>query len=180
VRTPVEKKIGLSGKGLKFGIVVSRFNPRVTEKLLEGAVEGLKECGTEEKHILIFEVPGAFEIPQAAARVIQCRIVDALICLGAVIRGDTPHFDYICSEASRGIMEVGLKTGVPVLFGVLTVDHLKQALRRSEGKDNKGREAALSAVEMASLFRFLDRPIHSVIKPTDPKVGKSDRKIKKR
>ncbi|MBI1820851.1 MAG: 6,7-dimethyl-8-ribityllumazine synthase [Nitrospirae bacterium] len=153
MRVPVKKPEALKGGKLTFAVIVSRFNPEITGRLLKGAMAGLKECQVDEKNIVVFEVPGAFEIPQAAAQVAKYRKVDAVICLGAVIRGETPHFEYISSETSRGIMEAGTKTGVPVLFGVLTVNSLQQAMKRAIGKNNKGREAALSAVEMAQLFK---------------------------
>ncbi|MHB8482452.1 MAG: 6,7-dimethyl-8-ribityllumazine synthase [Nitrospiria bacterium] len=153
MRVPVKKQVGLTGKKSKFAIIVSRFNPKITGKLLRGAMTGLKECQVDEKNIMVLEVPGAFEIPQAAARVVKYRKVDAVICLGAVIRGETPHFEYISSETARGIMEIGIKTGIPVLFGVLTVNRLQQAVKRTIGKNNKGRETAFSAVEMVELFK---------------------------
>lgn len=155
MRIAVEKKEGLEGKRLKFAIVVSRFNPRITEKLLEGALLGLEECQVPEKNIRILEVPGAFEIPQAASRIAKSHRVDAVICLGAVIRGGTPHFEYISGETARGIMDAGLQIGIPFIFGVLTVDNVKQAVVRSSGRGNKGREAALAAVEMAQLFKSI-------------------------
>ena len=153
MRIAIEKQEGLEGKKLRFAIVVSRFNPRITGKLLEGARLGLGECQVPEKNIRILEVPGAFEIPQAAAWIAKYHQVDAVICIGAVIRGGTPHFEYISTETARGIMDAGLKSGIPFIFGVLTVNNLKQAVARSSGRDNKGREAALAAVEMALLFK---------------------------
>ena len=138
-------------------MIVSRFNPTVTRGLLEGALSGLKETRAEEKNIEVIEVPGAFEIPQTAARVVKSRKVDAVIALGAVIRGETSHFEYISAETSRGAMQVALQSGVPLLFGVLTVNTMEQALQRATGANNKGREAALGAVEMALLFRRLKK-----------------------
>jgi len=153
LRIEIEKKKNLSGKGLKFALVVSRFNSAITQKLREGAVRALEECGVGPKQVVQVEVPGAFEIPQAAAAVIRNRRVDGVICLGAVIRGDTPHFEYISAETARGIMNVGISTGIPCIFGVLTVDHMRQANERTTGRNNKGREAALAAVEMAVLIK---------------------------
>ncbi len=157
MRIAVEKQEGLEGKKLKFAVVVSRFNPRITGKLLEGTLRGLEECQVPKKNIRIVEVPGAFEIPQAASRIVKFHQVDAVICLGAVIRGGTPHFEYISTETARGIMDAGLQSGIPFIFGVLTVNNLKQAVVRSSGRDNKGREAALAAVEMALLFKRIKR-----------------------
>jgi 6,7-dimethyl-8-ribityllumazine synthase len=153
LRIAVEKQDGLEGKKLKFAIVISRFNPRITGKLLEGSLRGLEECQVQKENIRIVEVPGAFEIPQAAARIVKFHQVDAVICLGAVIRGGTPHFEYISTETARGIMAAGLQSAIPFIFGVLTVDNVKQAVGRSSGRNNKGREAALAAVEMALLFK---------------------------
>ncbi len=134
-----------NAKGLRFGIVVSRFNDFVTSKLLSGALSAFKE---------VVRVPGAFEIPQAAKKLCSSREFDAIICLGAVIKGDTPHFDFISAETSRGVGQIGLEFNIPVLFGVLTTNNLEQAVARS-GSDssNKGRETALAAVEMANLFK---------------------------
>ena len=157
MRIAIEKKEGLEGKKLKFAVVVSRFNPRITRKLLEGALLGLDECQVPKKNIRILEVPGAFEIPQAAAQIAKYRQVDAVICLGAVIRGGTPHFEYISAETARGIMDAGLQSGIPFIFGVLTVNSLRQAVVRTLGRDNKGREAALAAVEMALLFKQIKK-----------------------
>ena len=143
-------------KGLRFGIVVSRFNDFITSNLLTGALEGFKECGVDDTALKIIKVPGAFEIPQAAKKICSSGNFDAIVCLGAVIRGDTPHFDYICAEASRGIGQVGLELDIPVLFGVLTTENLDQAVARSgSGSSNKGRETALAAIEMATLFKKL-------------------------
>jgi len=149
----IKKIIGLDGRKLRIAIVVSRFNSRITGRLLDGAVRGLKSCEVEEKNIRIVEVPGAFELPQVSLLIAKNHKVDAVICLGAVIRGGTPHFEYISAETSRGIMEAGLLLGIPHIFGVLTVNNLRQAMERSSGKNNKGREVAYSAVEMALLFK---------------------------
>jgi 6,7-dimethyl-8-ribityllumazine synthase len=145
-----------SAKGLRFGVVVSRFNDFITSNLLVGTLEGFKESGVDKADLKILKVPGAFEIPQAAKKLCSTGSIDAVVCLGAVIRGETSHFDYICAEASRGIGQVGLEFNIPVLFGVLTTENLEQAIARSgSGASNKGREAALAAVEMATLYKKL-------------------------
>ena len=143
-----------NAEGLRFGIVVSRFNDFVTSKLLSGALETLKKQGAYEDNIEVIRVPGAFEIPQEVKKICSTRDFDAIICLGAVIKGGTPHFEYISAETSRGINQVGLEFNIPVLFGVLTTNDLEQALARS-GPDtsNKGRESAMAAIEMASLYK---------------------------
>ncbi len=144
----------LDARGMKFGIIVSRFNNFVTDRLLEGALDALKGCGGEEKEIDIVRVPGAFEIPLMAQKMAVSGKYDALICLGAVIRGDTPHFDYIAEAASRGIGNVVLEHRIPISFGVLTTNNVEQALARAGTKtENKGYEAALTAIEMANLNR---------------------------
>ena len=144
-----------STKFMNFGIVVSRFNDLITSNLLDGALKGFKESRVNEENLKILKVPGAFEIPQAAKKLCSTGIsIDAVVCLGAVIRGETSHFDYICAEASRGIGQVGLEFNIPVLFGVLTTENLEQAIARSgSGSSNKGRETALAAVEMAKLYK---------------------------
>ena len=145
-----------SAKGLRFGIVISRFNDFITSNLLVGTLEGFKESGVDKADLKILKVPGAFEIPQAAKKLCSTGSIDAVVCLGAVIRGETSHFDYICAEASRGIGQVGLEFNIPVLFGVLTTENLEQAIARSgSGSSNKGRETALAAVEMATLYKKL-------------------------
>jgi len=134
---------------LKVAIVVSQFNSSITEQLLQGALDVLRRIGLIEETIKVIRVPGSFEIPLAAQRLAQKGKVDAIICLGCVIRGETPHFDYICQQVSRGIGEVSLKCDLPVTFGVITADTLEQAADRAGPKDgNKGAEATLSAVEM--------------------------------
>ena len=145
-----------NANGLRFGVVVSRFNDFITNNLLTGALEGFKESGVNETDLKILKVPGAFEIPQAAKKLCSTEKFDAIVCLGAVIRGDTPHFDYICVETSRGIGQVGLDFNIPVLFGVLTTENLEQAVERSgAGSSNKGKETALAAVEMATMYKKL-------------------------
>ena len=144
----------LLGKGLKFGLVVSRFNDFITTKLLEGAQDALVRHGVRQEDIDIARVPGAFEIPLIAQRLAQTKKYDAIVCLGAVIRGGTPHFEYIAAEVSKGIAKVGLDTGLPVTFGVITADTLEQAIERAGTKQgNKGFEAAVDAIEMASLLK---------------------------
>jgi 6,7-dimethyl-8-ribityllumazine synthase len=143
----------LIAKGKRFGIVVSRFNDFITEKLLGGALDALTRTGAKENDIQIIKVPGAFEIPLAAKIAAQTGRFDAVICLGAVIRGATPHFDYVCAEVSKGVAQVGLEFGLPVIFGVLTTDTVEQAIDRAGTKSgNKGWHAAMSAVEMANLM----------------------------
>ena len=141
-------------KGMRFGIVASRFNDFISAKLIEGALDALTRAGADDKDITIAKVPGAFEIPLAAKRMAHTGKVDAVICLGAVIRGATPHFEYISAEVSKGIATVALETEVPVVFGVITTDTIEQAIERAGTKSgNKGFDAALSAIEMVDLFR---------------------------
>ncbi len=144
----------LLAKGLKFAIVVSRFNEFISAKLLDGALDALTRHDASEDNIEIVWVPGAFEIPYAASKLAQSDKYDAVICLGALIRGDTPHFDYIASEVTKGIAQTGMKTGVPTIYGVITTDTLEQAIERAGSKaGNKGADAANSAIEMANLFK---------------------------
>lgn len=146
----------LSAKGMKFGIVASRFNDFVSGRLIDGAVDALTRAGADEKDIIIYKVPGAFELPAAAKKLAKAAKFDAVICLGAVIRGATPHFEYISAEVTKGIATVGLETEVPVAFGVLTTDTIEQAIERAGAKaGNKGWDAAMSAIEMVDLFRKL-------------------------
>ncbi|MDD5492703.1 MAG: 6,7-dimethyl-8-ribityllumazine synthase [bacterium] len=146
----------LIAKGLKFGIVVSRFNEFISQKLLSGALDTLIRHDADEEKIDVVWVPGSFEIPYAAAKMAENGKYDAVICLGAVIRGDTPHFDYIAAEVTKGIAQTGLKSGVPTIFGVITTDTLEQAIERAGTKaGNKGADAANSAIEMANLFKQL-------------------------
>ena len=144
----------LDAKGLKFGIVIARFNEFISGKLLSGCLDGLKRHGVEDENLDVIWSPGAFEIPLLAKKMAMGKKYDAVICLGAVIRGATPHFDYVAAEVSKGVAHVGLETGVPVIFGVLTTDSIEQAIERAGTKaGNKGAEAALSAIEMANLFQ---------------------------
>jgi len=146
----------LLGKGLKFGLVVSRFNEFITKKLLEGAQDALLRHGVNQGDIEIAWVPGSFEIPLIAKKLAQTQRYDAIICLGAVVRGGTPHFEYIAAEVSKGIAKVGLETGLPVIYGVITADTLDEAIERAGTKmGNKGFEAAMSAIEMANLLKTI-------------------------
>lgn len=139
--------------GMKVGIVAARFNEIIVNKLLGGAVDGLVRHGVEEENITAAWVPGAFEIPIAASKMAQSGKYDAIICVGAVIRGDTTHYDYVCNEVSKGIAQVGLNTGIPVLFGVITTENIEQAIARAGSKaGNKGYDCALSAIEMVNLM----------------------------
>ena len=143
----------LVASNLKVGIVVGRFNEFIVSKLLGGAIDGLKRHGVEEDKIDVAYVPGAFEIPLIAKKMAKSEKYDAVICLGAVIKGSTPHFDYVCSEVSKGIGNVTLQTEVPVIFGVLTTDTIEQAIERAGTKaGNKGYDAAVTAIEMANLM----------------------------
>jgi 6,7-dimethyl-8-ribityllumazine synthase len=144
----------LSGKGLKFGIVAARFNDFITARLLDGAVDALQRHGVAESDIEVVKVPGAYEIPFAARMMAQTKKYNAVICLGAVIRGATPHFEYVSAEVSKGVAAVSLETGLPVIFGVLTTDTIEQAIERAGTKGgNKGWDAALSAIEMANVMK---------------------------
>ena len=140
-------------EGMKVGIVASRFNSIIVNKLLEGAVDGLVRHGVEEENICACWVPGAFEIPLAAQKMAQSDKYDAVICVGAVIRGSTTHYEYVCAEVSKGIAAVGLQTGKPVLFGVITTENIEQAIERAGSKaGNKGYDCALSAIEMVNVL----------------------------
>ncbi len=152
------KKIeaNLLGEGLRIAIVAARFNEFITGKLIEGAEDGLVRHGVSGDDIALYRVPGAFEIPLLAEKLAAKEDVDAVICLGAVIRGATPHFDYVAAEVSKGVAQVSLKAKKPVIFGVLTTDSLEQAIERSGSKGgNKGYDAALTAIEMANLLRCI-------------------------
>lgn len=154
IRT-LEGKV-VAPEGMKTAIVASRFNEIIVNKLLGGAVDGLVRHGVEEENITAVWVPGAFEIPTAAAKLAKSGKYHAVICVGAVIRGDTTHYDYVCSEVSKGIAQVSLSTGVPVLFGVITTENIEQAIARAGSKSgNKGYDCALSAIEMVNLMAQL-------------------------
>jgi len=143
----------LIAKGKKFGIVASRFNDFITKELVAGCLDALTRHGAEDKDAVIVWVPGSFEIPAAALRLAKTKAYDAVICLGTVIRGSTPHFDYIASEVSKGVARVSQDTGLPAIFGVITADTIEQAIERAGTKDgNKGWDAALSAIEMVNVF----------------------------
>jgi 6,7-dimethyl-8-ribityllumazine synthase len=144
----------LQAKGLKFAIIVSRFNDFISSKLLDGAVDALIRHGASDQNIDIIKVPGAYEIPLAAKKVASKKKHDAVICLGAIIRGATPHFDYVAAEASKGIAQASLDSGIPIAFGVLTTDTIEQAIERAGTKSgNKGWDCAMVAIEMAQLFK---------------------------
>lgn len=148
----------LQAKGLKFGVVVSRFNDFITARLLDGALDVMKRHGALDKDIEVVKVPGAFEIPFAANMMVRKGIYDGVICLGAVIRGATPHFDYISAEATKGIAAVAMQSPIPVMYGVLTTDTIEQAIERAGTKaGNKGAEVALGAIEMVNLFKKLGK-----------------------
>ncbi|MCH5211912.1 MAG: 6,7-dimethyl-8-ribityllumazine synthase [Oscillospiraceae bacterium] len=148
----------LTGEGLKIGIVASRFNEFITSKLISGAQDCLIRHGVKDEDITLAWVPGAFEIPLMAKKMAMNMSFDAVICLGAVIRGATSHYDMVCNETAKGIAQVGLNTGVPVLFGVVTTDTIEQAIERAGTKaGNKGYDAAISAIEMANAFKDLQR-----------------------
>lgn len=144
----------LSAEGLRFAIIVSRFNDFISSKLVDGAMDALIRHGADGDGVTLLKVPGAFEIPLTAKKIAEGGQYDAVICLGAVIRGATPHFDYVAAEVSKGIAAVALESKIPVTFGVLTTDNLEQAIERAGTKaGNKGWDAAIAAVEMANLFR---------------------------
>jgi len=147
----------LMAEGKKFALVVSRFNDFITEKLLSGALDALIRSGAADEDIEVVRVPGAFEIPLVAKKMAKTNRFDAVICLGAVIRGSTPHFDYISAEVSKGVAMVGMESEVPVIFGVITTDTIEQAIERAGSKaGNKGWSAAIAAIEMANLFQIIE------------------------
>ena len=147
----------LTAAGFRFAIVVARWNDFLTAKLCEGAIDALERLGADEDSVEIFKVPGAFELPLTALKVAQSGRFDAVICIGVVIRGETPHFDYVAGEAAKGVTSASVQTGVPVLFGVVTTDTLEQAINRAGVKaGNKGFEAAMSAVELVNLYKTMD------------------------
>ncbi len=148
----------LIGTGLKLAIVVSRFNDFITGKLLEGALDTLSRHGVAREDIFVFWVPGAFEIPFAATRLVNLEKFDAVICLGAIIRGSTPHFDYVAGESAKGVSQLNSQGRIPVIYGILTTDTIEQAIERAGTKaGNKGCDAAVSAIEMATLSRAIDQ-----------------------
>lgn len=147
------------GRNLRVAVIASRFNETIARSLLEGAVDCLKRHGVTENDITVAWVPGAFELPAAAKRLAESGEVDAIVCVGAVIRGETAHFDYVAGHAAKGIGDAALATGIPIMFGVLTTDTVEQAANRAGGKmGNKGFEAALGAIEMANLYASLPKP----------------------
>lgn len=146
----------LTAEGRRFGIVISRFNEFITTKLLEGALDALYRHGAVEDNIDVVRVPGSFEIPQTALKMARSKKYDAIICLGAVIRGGTPHFEYVATEVSKGIAQAGFETGTPTIFGIIIADNLEQAIERAGTKGgNKGWDAAITAIEMADLYKSL-------------------------
>lgn len=146
----------LTAEGRRFGIVISRFNEFITTKLLEGALDALYRHGAVEDNIDVVRVPGSFEIPQTALKMAISKKYDAIICLGAVIRGGTPHFEYVATEVSKGIAQAGFETGTPTIFGIIIADNLEQAIERAGTKGgNKGWDAAITAIEMADLYKSL-------------------------
>ena len=148
----------LNGQGFRFAIVASRWNDFISSRLVEGALDALERLGAEEKQVEVFRVPGAFEIPLLALRLAESEKFDAIICIGTIIRGQTPHFEYIAGEVTRGIGEAGLQTGVPVVYGVVTADTVDQAIDRAGVKlGNKGFEAATTAVELVNLYKTVNR-----------------------
>ncbi|MBU4425258.1 MAG: 6,7-dimethyl-8-ribityllumazine synthase [Pseudomonadota bacterium] len=147
----------LSAEGFRFGIIVSRFNDFISSRLVEGAMDALLRHGATEEQVSVIKVPGAFEIPLTAKKLAESGRYDAVICLGAVIRGSTPHFDYVAAEVSKGIASVALESRIPVTFGVLTTDNLEQAIERAGSKSgNKGYDGAMAAIEMVNLFKELE------------------------
>lgn len=153
----VEGKL-VAPEGMKVGIVASRFNEIIVNKLLSGAVDGLVRHGVSEENITAVWVPGAFEIPLVAKKMAESRLYDAVITVGAIIRGSTSHYDYVCAEVSKGVSQAGLQTGVPVLFGVITTENIEQAIERAGSKaGNKGYDCALDAIEMANIMKALHK-----------------------
>ncbi len=148
----------LTADGLKFGIVVARFNEFITSKLLGGALDTIRRHGGNEDEVDVAWVPGAFEIPIAAKAMAESGKYDAVICLGAVIRGSTTHYDYVCNEVSKGVAQIGMSTGIPAAFGVITTENIEQAIERAGTKaGNKGNDAAMAAMEMANLLRNIKK-----------------------
>ena len=144
----------LQAKGLKIGIIVSRFNQFISERLLEGALDALQKLGAEEKDISVYKVPGSFEIPVIAKKLAKVKKVDGIVCLGALIRGDTPHFDFLSAEVTKGLAQISIDEGLPVSFGILTVDTIEQGIERAGTKSgNKGWDAVFSVVETLNLIK---------------------------
>jgi len=144
----------LQAKGLKIGIVVSRFNSFLSERLLEGALEALQKMGAQEADLAVYKVPGSFEVPLVAKKLAQAKAVDGILCIGALIRGDTPHFDYLSAEVTKGLAQIAMDDGVPVSFGILTVDSVEQGIERAGTKaGNKGYDAAFSLVETLNMLK---------------------------
>ncbi len=155
---PKQVQGNLSAEGLKFCIIASRFNDFITSRLLDGALDGLVRNGAKDGNLTVVRVPGAFEIPVTAKIAASSGKYDAVICLGAVIRGATPHFDYVSAEVSKGVAAVGMDAKIPVIFGVLTTDSIEQAIERAGAKSgNKGFDAAVAAIEMVNLFKALKK-----------------------
>ena len=153
----IEGRIIPDSQNVKIGIVASRFNDFIVGRLIDGALDGLKRHDIKDENITLVKVPGAFEIPVAAKKMAMSRKYDAVICLGSVIRGSTSHYDYVCNEVSKGIAQVSLDSGIPVMFGVLTTENIEQAIERSGSKaGNKGTECALGAIEMIKVLKNLD------------------------
>jgi len=144
----------LQAKGLKVGVVVSRFNQFISERLLEGALDALQKLGADEKDITVYKVPGSFEIPVIVKKLVRAKRVDGIVCLGALIRGDTPHFDFLSAEVTKGLAQIAMDEGVPVSFGILTVDTIEQGIERAGTKaGNKGWDAVFSVVETLNLIK---------------------------
>lgn len=144
----------LQAKGLKIGIVLSRFNQFISQRLLEGALEALEKLGADDKDLSVYKVPGSFEIPGVAKKLAQARKVDGILCLGALIRGDTPHFDFLSAEVTKGLAQIAMEEGVPVSFGILTVETIEQGIERAGAKaGNKGYDAAFALVETLNLMK---------------------------
>jgi len=147
----------ISAEGFRFAIIVSRFNDFISSRLVEGAIDALNRHGATDEQVSLVKVPGAFEIPHTAKKLVESNRYDAIICLGAVIRGSTPHFEYVAAEVSKGIANVGIESKIPVTFGVLTTDSLEQAIERAGSKaGNKGWDAAMAAMEMVNLFKEIE------------------------
>lgn len=146
----------LNAEGIKFSIVLSRFNSFISNRLLEGALDALIRHNAQENNIEVFKVPGSFEIPVLASKLAKSKKYDTVICLGAIVRGETPHFEYVAAETTKGIAEINLQTEIPVIYGVITADTMDQAMDRAGGKDgNKGAEAAMVAIEMVNLLKLV-------------------------